>query len=67
MQKTFHGKFKSLNWHVNGARELKKDTVVVDYDFTGTKNDGDIVESSGLEYLKIKNGRIISVEIQNKG
>ena len=66
MQKAFHGKFKKLHWHVNSVEETKPGTVLFDYDFSATTKDGEQTTSSGLEYVKVANGKITRVEIENK-
>ena len=66
MQKAFHGKFASLQWKVNSVEEVKPGIVLFDYDFIGKLPDGKKVESSGLEYIIVREGRIQHVEIRNK-
>lgn len=67
MQEEFHGKFKSLGWIVNSVEEVKPGVVLFDYDFVGEMADGQKIETSGLEYVIVHDGRIQHVEIRNKG
>lgn len=66
MQKAFHGKFASLRWKVNSVEEVKPDIILFDYDFTGELPNGEKVESSGLEYVIVYQGKIQHIEIRNK-
>jgi hypothetical protein len=66
MQKAFHGKFASLNWHVNSVEEVKPGIILFDFDFIGELPSGEKVESSGLEYVIVYDGKIQHVEIRNK-
>jgi hypothetical protein len=66
MQRAFHGKFASLQWKVNSVEEVKPGIVLFDYDFTGELPNGEKVESSGLEYVIVYQGKIQHVEIRNK-
>ncbi len=66
MQRAFHAKFSSLHWHLNSAQEVQPGVVLFDYDFTGKLPSGEEVRSTGLEYVTIKNGRIMRVEIKSK-
>lgn len=65
MQRTFHGKFTSLHWKVNAAKEVKPGIVLFDYDFTGQLPNGEKVTGSGLEYVIVYEGKIQHVEIRN--
>lgn len=66
MQKVFHGKFSKLYWKVNSISHLDEDTVCFDYDFAGTKDDGEQIISTGWEYVTIKDQKIVAVEIKRK-
>jgi hypothetical protein len=66
MQKQFHGQFSSLHWQVNSVEEVKPNIVCFDYTFIGTKLNDELVKSSGIEYVIVKGGKIIHVEIRNK-
>jgi hypothetical protein len=66
MQKEFHDKFKSKNWHINNIEEIGIGVVLIDYDFTGETLDGEKKASSGLETITVKNGKIVRVDIKNK-
>jgi hypothetical protein len=66
MQKAFHAKFLSLQWHVNSVKEPKPGIVLFDYKFTGELSSGDKTESAGLEYLIVYQGKIQHIEIRNK-
>lgn len=66
MQKTFHGKFVSLEWKVNSVEEVKPGIVLFDYDFVGKMPDGKKTESSGSEYVAVYNGKIQHIEIRGK-
>ena len=67
MQKEFHGKFSSLHWTVHSVAEVKPGIVLFEYDFVGELPSGKKVESSGLEYVIIYQGKIQHIEIRNKG
>ena len=66
MQKDFHKKFSSLGWTINDIKESQPNIVIIDYDFVGKKLNGATVNSSGLETIVVKNGRIIRIEVRNK-
>ena len=66
MQKAFHGQFSSKDWAINSIEETKPNVVVVDYDFAGKKLNGETVNSSGIETIVLKNGKIVRIEIRNK-
>ncbi len=66
MQKEFHGKFSSLGWRVNSTKEIRPGTILFDYNFSGTLLDGGEINSSGLEYVTVHNGKIQNVEIKSK-
>jgi len=66
MQRVFHSKFSSLRWHVNSVKEVRPSIVLFDYDFVGELPHGEKVESSGLEYVIIHEGKIQHVEIRSK-
>jgi len=66
MQRTFHDRFKFLHWTVNSVDEVKSGIVLFDYDFTGTLPSGEKIESSGLEYVIVLNGKIQHIEIRSK-
>jgi len=66
MQKIFHGKFTSLKWTVNSVEEVKPGIVLFDYDFSARLENGEKVESSGLEYVIVYQGKIQHIEIRNK-
>jgi len=66
MQRTFHGKFSKLHWKMNSAEEIKPSMVQLDYNFTGTLSNDEVVTSSGLEYVIVYEGKIQHIEIRNK-
>lgn len=66
MQRAFHGKFVSLHWTVNSVEEVKPGIILFDYDFVGELPNGEKVESSGLEFVIVYEGKIQHVEIRNK-
>lgn len=66
MQEQFHGQFSALNWNMDSVEEIKPGIIRIDYTFTGTKNDGEQIESSGVEYVVVKNDKIIHIEVRNK-
>lgn len=66
MQKQFHGKFSSLKWTVKSVEEVKPGIVLCDYDFVGRLPNGEKIESSGLEYVIVYQGKIQHIEIRNK-
>src|SRR5271165_1906964 len=66
MQKAFHSQFKTKAWTTpNGYKEIKPGLVLVDYEFNGTTMGEQTKQSSGLEYITVKNGLITRVEIKN--
>ena len=66
MQRAFHSKFVSINWHVSKVEEVEPGVVLIDYDFIGIMPSGEKVVTSGLEYVTIHNGKIQKIEIQSK-
>ncbi len=66
MQRAFHGKYSLLHWNVNSVEEVKPGIVLYDYDFVGDLSDGTKIETSGLEYVVVYQGKIQHVEIRNK-
>lgn len=66
MQRNFHGQFSSLNWRVTSVKEVKPGVILFDFDFVGKKPDGEVVKSSGLEYVSVDHGKIQKIEIVNK-
>lgn len=66
MQRTFHARFASLQWKVNSVEEVKPGIVLFDYDFIGELLNGEKIESSGLEYVIIYQGKIQHIEIRSK-
>jgi hypothetical protein len=66
MQRSFHEKYKSLNWKINSSKTLTHGTIVFNYDFRAKLLSGDSVKTSGLEFITIDNGLISRVEIQSK-
>src|SRR5438309_1908167 len=64
MQKVFHGKFSSLKWQVNSIEEVKPGIVLFDFDFSGEMPGGQKIESSGLEYVIVHQGKIQHIEIR---
>lgn len=66
MQKEFHGRFASLHWKVNSAKEVKPGIVLFDYDFMGKLPNGEEVKSSGLEYVVVHQDKIQHIEIKSK-
>jgi hypothetical protein len=66
MQRIFHAKFTSLKWRVNYIEEVKPGVVLFDYDFIGELPNGENIESSGLEYVIVYEGKIQHIEIRSK-
>lgn len=66
MQQAFRDKFISLHWKVNSVKAIKPGIILFDYDFVGKMPSGEVVNSSGLEYVTVENGKILQVEIRNK-
>jgi hypothetical protein len=66
MQKDFHNKFETLNWHINSIKSTAPDQVVVDYNFEAKAKDDSVTKSTGLEYITVKNGRVTAIEIRAK-
>lgn len=66
MQRVFHGKFTTLEWKVNSIKEIEPETILFDYDFVGQSTNGEIIKSSGLEYVTVHEGKIRKIEIRNK-
>jgi hypothetical protein len=66
MQKTFHGSFSALNWEVESVTEIKPDIVLFEYEFNASKPDGEKIKSSGIEYVIVKDDKILHIEIRNK-
>jgi hypothetical protein len=65
MQKDFHAKFKRLIWKINSVEEIKPGIILFKYDFEATTNSGDEIQSTGLEYVIVANGKIQHIEIRN--
>ena len=67
MQKAFHSKFSNLHWQVNKIAEVKSRVIQFDYNFKGTTLEGEVIRSSGLEYVTISDeDKIQDIEIRNK-
>ena len=66
MQKSFHAKFSSLKWRVNSVKEVKPGIILFDCDFSAEMQNGEKIESSGLEYVVVHDGKIQHIEIRNK-
>jgi limonene-1,2-epoxide hydrolase len=66
MQRKFHGQFLSLKWHVNSVKEVKPGVILLDFDFVGEKLDGEVIKSSGHEYVEASDGKIQKIEILKK-
>lgn len=66
MQRAFHGKFSSLHWHVNSVTEVKPNVILFDYTFTGELLSKETIKSAGLEFITVKDGKILHVEIKSK-
>ncbi len=66
MQEAFHGKFTSLNWHVNSVTEVKPGIILFDYNFLAQLPTGEKIKTSGLEYVIVRGGKIQHIEIRNK-
>jgi len=66
MQRQFHGKFSSLKWKVTLVKELEPGIVLFHYNFRGEMPGGKKVESSGLEYVTVADGKIQDIEIRDK-
>lgn len=66
MQKVFHGRFTKLHWKINSVSQIDQDTVCFDYDFTGIQNGDEQVASTGLEYITVRNQKIVAIEIKGK-
>lgn len=66
MQRSFHIKFSSLKWSMNSVEEVKPGIILIDYEFSATFSNGEKVESSGLEYVIVHDGKIQHIEIRNK-
>lgn len=66
MQREFHGKFSSLKWKVHSVEEVKPGVVLFDFNFVGELLNGDILETSGFEYVIVDQGKIQHIEIRNK-
>ena len=66
MQRAFHSSFASLHWTINSIEEIKPNIVLVDYSFSGSRPNGDVVSSDGLEYILIAQATIQHIEIRPK-
>lgn len=65
-QKEFYKAHKGLIWYDKSYKEIKPSTIVVDYDCEATTKDDEIMSWSGLEYITVKDGKIIGIEIKIK-
>lgn len=63
-QKEFYKAHKFLRWHDKSYKEIEKDTVVIDYECEAETKDGEMMSWSGLEYITVKNGKIVRIEIK---
>lgn len=66
MQKSFHSNFSRLNWAAESVVEVKLGLIRFEYEFSGTKLNGDVVNSKGIEDVAIEGGKIVYIEIKNK-
>lgn len=66
MQKNFHEGFQKLHWRVNSVEETKPGVVLFDYDFEAMTKSGEVVNSSGLEYVIVFKDKIQHIEVKSK-
>ncbi len=66
MQRKFHGQFSSLQWRVNSVKKMDPGVILFDFDFVGEKPNGEVIKTSGQEYVTVKAGKIQKIEILNK-
>ena len=66
MQQAFHDKFTTLHSQVNSVEEVEPDVFLFEYTFKGELPDKEAILSSGLEYISVRNDKILHVEIKNK-
>ena len=65
MQRNFHGQFSSLNWQITTVKEVKPGVILFDFNFVGEKSDGEVIKTTGQEYVTISNGKIQKIEVKN--
>ncbi|MCK5893969.1 MAG: hypothetical protein KAG53_06065 [Endozoicomonadaceae bacterium] len=66
MQRAHHGSFKQLNWIVNTVSEIQPGVVCFDFDFDGLSQSNKPVSMTGLEYVIVKNNKILHIDVRNK-
>ena len=64
MQRAYHGSFKTLNWQVNHADEIKPGIIVIDFEFQGKSLAEENVEYSGTEYIIVHDGKIQHIDVR---
>ena len=66
MKRTFYGSFVELHWDVHTVEEVRPGVLLFDFTFHGTKNDGEVVERPGLEYVIVHEGKLQHIEVRNR-
>ena len=66
MQRYFHGSFTTLHWDVISVNEVRPGVVLFDFHLTGERENGETIDSEGLEYIIVKDGRSRHIEVRGK-
>lgn len=66
MQRSFHAKFKSLQWEIVKIEAVNENKVLFEYEFEGIQKNGVKLKTSGLEYITVVDKNITEIEIKNK-
>lgn len=66
MQRAHHGSFKQLNWMVNTVSEIKLGVIFFDFNFEGINQSNQQVSMTGIEYVIVKNNKILHIDVRNK-
>lgn len=66
MQKAFHAQFDKIHWRVRSVEEVKPGVILFNYNFEASTKSGEVINSSGLEYVVVANGKIQHIEVRNK-
>jgi hypothetical protein len=66
MQTAFHHSFKTLRWDVRETQEIRPGVVQIDFAFSGEKQNGEVVQYDGEEFVIVLDGKIQHLEIRNK-
>ena len=65
MMRAFHESFSELHWEVQSTEKVRPGVIKFVFTFVGTKKSGEKVESSGVEYVIVHDGKLQHIEVRN--